>query len=250
MKLRLITLGIGCAVLIAAVVSEKTDVVHGQTTVSTAGCRNRVVDEMSKVHDEYRAHIFGARKNRNGDFEVLTGGLASQTGTGIMETKARLTSELVWPAVESYRILRCKTGAICFAMKDSFFADQDAQLTIRQLGCTDETITSYPECAFADAGLMQSPADDLTSECQTLNDTSLDMERAVLHLAFAYDSGYRSILQLAGMIEWFQGDFPDTVLGPIRDMVGMLGKLHEIPCFIGQCDHPDTTTLIGPPFGI
>jgi hypothetical protein len=59
----------------------------------------------------------------------------------------------------------------------------------------------------------------------------------------AYDSGYRSLLQLSGMVDWMLEGFPTETVKAVSDMVNMLGKLHQIPCFIGQCDNPDTESL-------
>lgn len=220
--------------------------VRSADDASPEGCRKFIIDQMSVIHDEFRAHIFGARENNNGDIEGLTGGFASKSRTGILETKQRLTSELVAPAVESYRVLRCRTNAVCLAMKQSFDVDGGTDITVKQLGCADEPLVSAPVCSFTTTVMLPTDRLNLESECAGMTETSLSAERAVLKLAFSYDSGYRSMVQMAGMIDWFQGDFPDLVLGPIRDMVGMLGKLHQIPCFIGQCDRPDTSTLVRP----
>ncbi len=247
MKVRFFFLGTGILLMTLVLLQwSNPESVRGADATTPDDCRRHVIDRMSIIHDEYRSRIFGARENEEGDFEVLTGGLASQTGTGIMETKARLTSELVWPAVESYRILRCRTNAICLAMKQSFDVNAGTSLTIKQLGCAEQTIDSYPSCSFVDTGFLPTDRMGLEAECSGMSESSLSAEKAVLKLAFAYDSGYRSMLQTAGIIDWLQGDFPDRVLTPIRDMVNMLGKLHEIPCFIGQCDRPDTSKIIVP----
>ncbi len=215
-----------------------------QITSTKDGCRVRIVDEMSLVQNEYRAHIFGSRKDRDNKFTVLTGGETNAQYRGIFETKGRLSSELIWPLVESYRVLRCRSTAVCEAAKQSFGVTNQ-MLNIRPIGCARQQILSYNECSFAgsDNGVPQSDVVGVQQECGVLVGESLKVERSVLKLAVSYDSGYRAALQLGGMINWMQEDFPTKVLKPVRDMINLLGKLHEIPCFIGQCDSPDTSGL-------
>lgn len=224
----------------------QTHAAVGADEATPASCRTRIVDELGTLRDDFRAHVFGSRRYASNQFELLTGGPAAAARTGILETKGRLTSELVTPVVESYRVLQCRMNAVCNAMNQSFAVAGNTPLTLRQFGCTDGSVGSFGECSFKDRPFTQKEFDDLAQECARLVTTSLGAERSVLTLAFSYDSGYRSMLQFAGMIDWFQGDLPRETMQPLRDMVKMLGKLHEIPCFIGQCDRPDTSA-IGPP---
>ncbi len=215
---------------------------NGEGEASTEACRSKTVTELGNVHDEFRAHVFGAR-----DGIVLTGGSMDdeQTIPGILETKGRLTSELIEPVIESYRVLRCRSIAVCKAMEQSFPGNGGVPLTIDTLGCAPQLIESYGECSLNSEQdpAMSSNVPELIGECGRLVEKSLKAERAVLTLAFSYDSGYRAALQLGGMIDWMKEDAPTKLLEPIRGMVNMLGKLHEIPCFIGQCDNPDTSGL-------
>jgi len=111
-------------------------------------------------------------------------------------------------------------------------------------------VQRYSQCYFAGdpdtdnggAGL-QSAATNAIRQCHTLVADTLSAERAVLRLAVAYDTGYRSLLQLAGMVDWMLEGFPTQTVKAIATMVNMLGKLHQIPCFIGQCDNPNTADL-------
>ena len=66
----------------------------------------------------------------------------------------------------------------------------------------------------------------MTARCQDLTTQTLAGERAILRLAVAYDSGYRSLLQLAGMVDWMLQGFPTETVKAISDMVNMLGKLY------------------------
>lgn len=218
------------------------------STVPVDLCLKRVVTEIVKVHDEERAHVYGSRADRNGTFTVLTGGSYDQEVQGIFETKGRLTSELVPPLVQSYRTLRCKLVAVCEVLSSSLQA-QTGTMTVHTLGCEPITLPRYPECILAVDDLSTpvsaslSDVTTLKTECATLVTQTLASERSALRLAVAYDSGYRAMLQFAGMMEWMLHDLSTTAIAPVRDMVNMLGRLHQIPCFIGQCDNPDTSNL-------
>ncbi len=209
-------------------------------------CRNKLAGELSKVHDEFRSYIFGSRLDAEGTFTVLTGGHADAERKGIFETQGRLTSELVPPLVESYRALRCRSYTICAVLRESVGV-KGGEVTVRPLGCAEQTVPRYAECYLAEPQstftASQNDEDDLRKYCGQMVEDSLQFERRALQLAVAYDSGYRASAQIAGMIDWVQVEFPGYVLKPLRDMVGLLGKLYEIPCFIGQCDYPDTSGI-------
>lgn len=212
-------------------------------------CRKRMVREIVTLHDEERAHVYGSRADRKGGFTVLTGGSSDKEMSGILETKARLTSELVPPIVQSYRTLRCNLVAVCEAVSGSF-RTQGGAMNIRTLGCEQVSIPRYPECFLADDEVNNTPGtgstsdlQELSSDCATFVNQTLASERSALRLAVAYDSGYRAMLQFAGMMDWMLSDLPTSAVAPVRDMVNMLGRLHQIPCFTGQCDNPDTTNI-------
>lgn len=218
------------------------------TVVSAAnninGCFDRVVGEMTAAHDQYRAYLFGARRDRDNKITVLTGGEYGETKTGIFETQDRLTSELIEPIVDSYRVYRCRSLNVCQVLGQSFAAN-GGTVDIRQLGCVTQSLERYPECYFAgqsqDGGdaTLQSAATGLMERCRSLANDTLASERAILRLAVGYDAGYRSLLQFAGMMDWVLTGFPTQTVRAVADMVNLLGKLHQIPCFIGQCDAPD-----------
>ena len=209
-------------------------------------CRDRIVTEMSSLHDEFRSYVFGSRTDRDGKITLLTGGNTSEERKGIFETKERLSSELIAPLVESYRVLRCRTMNVCSVLRESM-GENGGDITVRSLGCAKQELTRYEECYLA-GGSTASPGDTngnqesniaLMRYCADLGQDSLRFEERVLQLAVGYDTGYRSTAQLAGMMDWVQEEIPASyVLQRLRDMVNLLGKLHEIPCFIGQCDYP------------
>lgn len=216
---------------------------------SQEACYGRLTEEMTIVHDEYRARLFGSRTDADGEFTVLTGGKTSEEHVGIFETKGRLTSELVEPALETYRVYRCRTLAVCQALKTSIASNADP-VDVSLLGCADQILPHYEQCYFAtaegedapDAG-VQSDVTRIADQCETLVLETLRAERAILRLAVAYDAGYRSLLQFAGMMDWMLEVFPTHAIRAVSNMVNLLGKLHQIPCFIGQCDNPDSARL-------
>ena len=216
-------------------------------------CRNRMLVEFTDARDKERAALFGARKGSDGSIYVLTGGSGSREVRGIFESKGRLTSELVDPVVESYRTYRCKMASICTVLQKSFREQATMPQSIDVLGCEQETLPLYNECFFGDDGDATKQKNTvsqiarLTGECREILDQSLVSERALLRMATAYDAGYRSMLQYAGIMDWMLEHLSDAALRPIREMVNLLGKLHTIPCFIGQCDLPPTDPDHQPP---
>lgn len=208
-------------------------------------CSNRMQTELTQVHDTFRSVVFGSRQNADGKFEVLTGGFTDQERKGIFETKRRLTSELVSPIIESYRVYRCRSLGVCALVTDSFL-QQGGNADIHLLGCNPVTAPRFEQCYFgSDETRAGSPAEltSLVNQCQTILEQTFQAEESVLRLAVAYDAGYRSLLQMAGMMDWMLEGFPTAALKAVSSMVNMLGKLTQIPCYIGQCDNPRSDYL-------
>lgn len=207
--------------------------------------------ELWSVRNVFRLHLYGGRKNDAGNVSVLTAGRMEPGPSpiaGIFEIRGRLTSELIDPLVESYRVLRCRALEVCNVMRQSQ-QYQSGNVEVRILGCAPETYTRMDECYLATPATPSSSASSnnpgttgeaaaLTEQCGVMATGMLAEERAALFLAVGYDSGYRSLLQVSGMMDWMLEAFSTESIRGLRDMVNMLGKLHQIPCFIGQCDSP------------
>lgn len=211
-------------------------------------CRERMQSELIQVADEYRTHVFGSRPALTGSDSIpLTGGSVDKPPIqGILETRGRLTSELVTPLVDSYRVLRCRALSVCSVMQQSF-ETLGGDAAIAELGCPDVTSPRFGECYLKGKDPNKTEDDEpqimevgMISECQALVESTLQMERAILGLAVSYDAGYRANLQLAGMHDWMMKGLSKDAIKATAGTVNMLGKLHQIPCFIGQCDAPDT----------
>lgn len=215
------------------------------SAASVVECSDRFRQELMNVHDTYRSYLFGSREVQGGRFEVLTGGFTDAQRKGIFETQRRLTSELVTPIIETYRVYRCRSLDVCTVLTASF-GTNGGQIDVQPLGCARETLDRYPECFLGAGGLtqgVQSDTTDLVQQCRSVMEKTLRAEQAILRLAVGYDAGYRSMLQMAGMMDWMLEGFPTAALKAISEMVNMLGKLHQIPCFIGQCDNPRSDYL-------
>ncbi len=215
-------------------------------------CFERVSKDFKAINAEYRSVLLGSRRDKDGKFAVLTGGFTDKLRVGIFETKGRESSELIDPALQSFRVYRCKMTSVCEAMSRSFGSDDKAPFPVQPLGCEEVQLSRYPECYFggtdpnttteADASDQLSVLDMVTA-CTQFVDDSVQSEAAVLRLIVGYDAGYRSLLQFAGMMDWMMEGFPEQTIRAIADMVNLLGKLHQIPCYIGQCDLPSTESL-------
>lgn len=236
-----------------------TAIVTPARAQSTETCSQQVAQRMQLLHDQYRRVIFGSTGHNlfpdkpsdpNDGVTILkTGGVLSgsiagdkRDLAGIFETKGRMTSELIDPLVESYRVFRCKGLNLCDMLAANAYGN--ASSTVQHLGCPVETLPALDKCSSAQTSQVDAQA---TIEfCQTLLQSTLDAERSALKLAVAYDSGYRSLVQVSGMFDAFLQDFSRTAFFPIRQMIALLGKLHRIPCFLPQCDLPPEDIIYQP----
>ncbi len=227
--------------------------------IGVQSCKDTIVRELSTVHDVYRSVLFGTQPfpessassggsstsssaSSAAQFSVRTGGTVSSSVRGILESPGRLSSELIGPVTESYRVYRCRSRAVCAAMEQSLtqIAPIAKSISIETLGCEPVDLQTYPSCALSspEAKVSASDIPVLTAFCTSIVTDTLSHERAVLRTAFAYDSSYRSLLQYAGMVQAMLKDVPSILFAPLKQAVQMLASFSRIPCFIGQCDAP------------
>lgn len=232
---RLYTFALVLTLLIPAVPAHAVD-------PSEATCKVRITAELTQVNDDYRSRLFGSVANGAGWFTVKTGGYTDAQRVGIFEHRGRLTSEFVNPLVESYRAYRCRSLLVCQNLRLSLHATSNAPETVFLPGCADALMSPYQECSAERNSLQE--VRGLLTYCSDTVHASLLFERNVLKLAAAYDAGYRAdVLQFPGMVDWMMKDMATRNFLPLRAMVNLLGKLHQIPCFTGQCDMPNNDDL-------
>ncbi len=205
-------------------------------------CREQLFIALQDEFDGYRRVVFGstgAALTNSGGTVLKTGGTMFKGDlAGIFETKNRLTSELIEPLTESYRTLRCRSLSVCETLERSIGAGGSANnVTVQTLGCEPIERPLFSECGLAD-GSPQANIAELVSFCRTAVTEGLEYERTALKTAVAYDSSYRSLLQFTGMFDAFLKEAPVSTFTALRQMAGLLGKLHQIPCFSGHCDLP------------
>ncbi len=223
---------------------------YAQPTPDT--CKTQIADRMQLLQYEYRRVVFGSTGSSlfDGKAAVLKTGGVFSGGTvydyrdipGIFGTKHRMTSELIDPATESYRVFRCKLLNMCDAVTQNIHG-QPGQ--VHHLGCPIESVEYFDQCDFSDEN-TQVDAQDVIEFCATAVADTLQAEKQALKLAVAYDSGYRSLVQVAGMFDFFLKEFAKSAFLPMQQMVALLGKLHQIPCFLPHCDLPPDSVLDPP----
>ena len=215
--------------------------VLAQNQTGIGPCRQRMVSELTAVHDTYRSVLFGSDGSAASfppQFPVKTGGSTGLRRRGIFETRKRLAYELVGPALDAYEFYRCESLAVCETMSQSFQGDVTKTSTIKVLGCAPlPSQPLFPECAFAGTEFI-AHIPLLESECRKMVDQTLGFEQSVLKLSFAYEAGQRAGLQELGMLDAAFSKLPDRAFLPLRLMMNLLGKLKKIPCILTQCDAP------------
>jgi len=194
--------------------------------------------------DEWRSHSAEYENVRWFDLQMDTMDEhgASLPIRGIFETKRRLTSEIIPYLLMNMRVFRCRVNDLCEIVRRSTVQDGTAPVPIGDIhvpGCRIRTeVPTFPECHLRSAPA----ADTLQSKsfaelnCRAAGDSLILREAELLKAAVEYDAGYRSLLQFAGNFDRFLQQFRWTLLGSIRESVGVIGLLNRIPCFIGACD--------------
>lgn len=217
-----------------------------QTSLAQNGsefqCRKTISERLAEEHMYYRRALFGSTGSvvveSGSGFSVLrTGGFAPpEKEYGIFETPERLTSELVEPITEAYRTFRCRSVSVCELFLKSATSETATDVTIETLGCMPLERTTMTECYVGDKASTISV--NLEQFCQDVVKDTLALERRILHLAVAYDTGYRALLQFTGIFDAFLVEAPKRTFTVLREMVALLGRLHQIPCFTAHCDMP------------
>lgn len=168
--------------------------------------------------------------------------------TGIFETREKLSSELVPYITQAYRTFECRAEAVCRLLELSDRREEHTpqSVIIDVPGCRDIPARTYVAC-HREAN--ESPVVDqgsLREYCRTMIMTLRRREEQVTRMVVEYDAGYRSVLQLSGILRTFMGEMRGTVLGSLRSTANLIASFSRIPCFIGSCD--DAPASIRTPF--
>lgn len=232
---RCIILSIGVAIFVSIIPS-----ISQAQIVENKACETQLYERLRIEQDTYRQALYGSTGS-NGEDDRTTyvrtrGTVSGKDEIGIFENKYRLTSELVEPALESYRSLRCRLEAVCMTLKASMKSTEISHI-IQPLGCLSSEALTMDACHLAGEGVIETQI-ELQRACEDIVSTTLEVERSALRLAVSYDAGYRWIVQLTGMFDAALEKVPAQTFSVLRQTLGLLGKLHQIPCFLTQCDMP------------
>lgn len=157
---------------------------------------------------------------------------------GIFGVRRRLTSELVPHIAQAYRSFECRIEGICDLLRLSELHDEHTpqSVTVKVLGCEDIPSTTFPSCHLQTESTPTTTQGDIRQYCDTMVATLRERETQVVKLVVEYDAGYRSMLQLSGILRSFLGEMRGTVLGSLRNATDLITSLGRIPCFTGSCD--------------
>ena len=157
---------------------------------------------------------------------------------GIFETRRRLSSELVPHITQAYRTFECRIEGICRLLELSESKDNHTpqNVTVDIFGCRDIPAGTFTACHLQTNPTPLSTQGNLRQYCQTMVETLREREVQVTKLVMEYDAGYRSVLQLSGILRSFLGEMRGTVLGSLRSAANLIASFSRIPCFIGSCD--------------
>lgn len=161
---------------------------------------------------------------------------------GIFEKKQLLTSEIVPELIQSIRALQCRLRAQCEVASVSQSKNPGEKVYIQPDGCLEFEYTTFAGCRSAynptditAGGAVFDPA-LVQRQCLKANTDLLAREMDLLKLVVAYDAGYRSLLQFAGVFEKFIVELRFPLLNPLWDASKMIGQFNRIPCFLAQCN--------------
>lgn len=157
---------------------------------------------------------------------------------GIFEAKQRMSSELIPYITQSYRSFECRLEALCglVALSRPHEEHTPQNVTVQVFGCEDVSSRTLTECHIETKPTPQTTQGDIDQYCQTVISTLRKRETQVAKMVMEYDAGYRSILQLSGVMRGFLGEMRGTVLGSLRSAANLIATFSRVPCFIGSCD--------------
>ena len=157
---------------------------------------------------------------------------------GIVETPQAVTSELIPAMLTSVRALRCRTKAVCAAVRESFVEEPSDPLEGDVPGCLPlETyaLSPFEACRFVRQGSYVDPTAAVAS-CREAAELTVQREMDLLKALVGYDAGYRTLLQFAGTMDNFAQEFKFSLLQPLWETIAVFRQISRIPCFLSACE--------------
>lgn len=161
---------------------------------------------------------------------------------GLFEKKQLLTSEIIPELIQSIRAFQCRLRAQCELARLSQSKNVGTTVRVQPDGCLEFEYPPFAGCKFEPdtknlaAGGAAFDAALVGRQCLKASTDLLAREMDLLKLVVAYDAGYRSLLQFAGVFEHFIMELRFSLLSPLWDAAKMIGQFNRIPCFLSQCN--------------
>lgn len=161
---------------------------------------------------------------------------------GIIEKKQLLTSEIIPELIQSIRAFQCRLRAQCEVARLSQSKKVEATVRVQPDGCLEFEYPTFIGCKFEPdiknlaAGGAAFDAALIGRQCLKASTDLLAREMDLFKLVVAYDAGYRSLLQFAGVFEHFLVELRFPLLNPLWEASKMIGQFNRIPCFLAQCN--------------
>src|SRR3989344_1813909 len=139
---------------------------------------------------------------------------------GLFEKKQMLTSEIIPELTQGIRALQCRLRAQCEVARLSQSKTAGATIRVQPDGCLEFTYNTFAGCRFEfdptknTSGGSAPDAALIERQCLKASTDLLAREMDLLKLVVAYDAGYRSLLQFAGVFEHFLVELRFPLLNP------------------------------------
>lgn len=188
----------------------------------------------AEVIDEWHSLTKGYGSNA-----LVDGETDLRPRTGIFETRRRLSTELIPYIAQAYRAFECRLDQICMllAHSDRLQEENPQDVTVEVLGCDDVETQTIKDCHLPANNQQVVAQGQLREYCKTMTDRLRIREIALTKEIVEYDAGYRSALQLSGIMRAFLEEMRGTVMGSLHSAAELMISLSRIPCFIGSCDN-------------
>lgn len=160
--------------------------------------------------------------------------------TGLLEIKRAATSEMIPAMTQAMRALQCRLRFVCETAMRSRAADAPETFTVEVDGCIPFEARRVNACKDSQGALNSSLDPNAllvqVGVCEQAMQSVLTQEGDMLRLLVAYDAGYRSFAQFAGIVGGFSEALRQPVIDVLANTVRTLQFFGNTPCFSAQCD--------------